>query len=93
MTGQKIIEWSQEELLIAILQVLLNAARTHPERGAHKKMLVDILGIGSTLELDPAIERLRESDFIVTSGIRFQITDKGVQHLEEQLNPRLGNSD
>jgi hypothetical protein len=79
-------EWTQDELRIAILQVLLAARIKKPSAGgASGKMLMDALQRTSIVELELALWYLRGNSYIETGERVFMITVAGVDYLGHQL--------
>lgn len=80
------LTWTEVELRVAVLQVLLAQRRKKPTSGgASGKMLMDILQVEIT-DVEFALWYLREKDFIETGERSFLITAKGLDYLTGELS-------
>jgi len=78
-------EWTQDELRIAILHVLLAARKRKPHGGgADAKMLMATLHV-SIIELDLAMVYMRERSYIQSDNRVFVITGIGMDYMSQQL--------
>jgi curved DNA-binding protein CbpA len=78
--------WSEVELRLAVLQVLLDAKRKKPQGGgASASMLMDCLGVELS-DLEYILWYLREKEYIKRDEIIFIITITGVDYLVDQLS-------
>jgi curved DNA-binding protein len=80
------IAWSEIDLRLAVLQILMEARRKKPQGGgASAKMLMDCLGVEIN-ELEYIIWYLREKRYIDREEAQFTITISGVDYLIDQLS-------
>jgi hypothetical protein len=81
------IAWSEVELRLAILQVLLTQRRQNPKSGgASGKMLLDCLNIDVITDIEFALWYLRERGLLEMGERVFMITANGLDYLTEQLS-------
>jgi curved DNA-binding protein len=79
------LSWSEIEIRLAILQVLLEARKKKPESGgASARMLMDCLNCGLD-EVQWPLWYLREKGYIIRGEAVFTITVKGVDYIIDQL--------
>jgi curved DNA-binding protein len=78
--------WSEVELRLSVLQVLLDAKRKKPQGGgASATLLMDCLGVELS-ELEYTLWYLREKNYIKREDVQFSITIAGVDYLIDQLS-------
>lgn len=78
--------WSEVDLRLAVLQILLDAKRKKPQiGGASAKMLMDCLGV-ELIDLEYMLWYLREKRYIDREEAQFTITIDGVDYLVDQLS-------
>lgn len=88
------LSWSEVELRLAVLQVLLEARRKRPQTGgASARMLMDCLNCQMG-DIEYVLWYLREKGYITRTESAFMISVQGVDYLIDQLtqtqplNPR-----
>lgn len=80
------LSWSEVELRLAVLQVLMEARRKRPQTGgASARMLMDCLNCNMG-DIEYVLWYLREKGFIMRTEANFMITVAGVDYLIEQLS-------
>lgn len=80
------LSWSEVEIRLAILQILLEARRKKPETGgASARMLMDCLNCGLD-EVQWPLWYLREKGYITRGEASFTITVEGVDYIIDQLS-------
>lgn len=80
------LSWSEVELRLAVLQVLLEARRKRPQTGgASAKMLMDCLNCNMT-DIEWTLWYLREKGHIARTEASFMISVAGVDYLVDQLS-------
>lgn len=80
------LSWSEVELRLAVLQVLMEAKRKKPQTGgASAKMLMDCLNC-SMGDIEYVLWYLREKNYITRTESAFIITIQGVDYLIDQLS-------
>ena len=84
-------EWykNDQELGLAILQVLYWIRHRNPLKGAADSMISDCLGLKGIFDIGPTLSSLRDSGYIKAGKPKFLLTDQGAQYLFEQL-PNFG---
>lgn len=81
------LTWSEVELRVAVLQILLAQRRKKPASGGCSgKMLMDVLQIDDVTEVEFALWYLREKSMIETGERVFMITAVGLDYLTAQLS-------
>ena len=89
--SQQELRWTEYELRIAILQVLLGIRIKSPHypplTSVSVKDLSDILHLGSAARelFDPPLRWLLDGNFVEMSGELYDVTDKGIEYLKEEL--------
>jgi hypothetical protein len=78
------LNWTQDELRIAFLQVLLASSLRDTDRRVTKEMVADILGV-SYQEIESTWTWLKHNDLIEFDSIGSIIAEKGVKYLHEQI--------
>ncbi len=80
-------EWfkNDQELGLAILQVLYGARRKNPLKGAADSLISDCLGLKGIFDIGSTLSSLRNSGYIKAGQAKFLITDHGLQYLFEQV--------
>lgn len=85
-TPKASLSWSEVELRLAVLQVLMEARRKKPQTGgASAKMLMDCLNCNMG-DIEYVLWYLREKGFITRTEASFMITIQGVDYLIDQLS-------
>lgn len=80
------LSWSEVELRLAVLQVLMEARRKRPQTGgASAKMLMDCLNCNMG-DIEYVLWYLREKGYISRTEAAFMITVVGVDYLIDQLS-------
>ncbi|MBI4533801.1 MAG: J domain-containing protein [Candidatus Melainabacteria bacterium] len=80
------LSWSEVELRLAVLQVLMEARRKRPQTGgASARMLMDCLNCNMG-DIEYVLWYLREKGYIARTEANFMITVSGVDYLIEQLS-------
>jgi len=80
------LSWSEVELRLAVLQVLMEARRKRPQTGgASAKMLMDCLNCNMG-DIEYVLWYLREKNYIARTEAAFMITVVGVDYLIDQLS-------
>jgi hypothetical protein len=82
--------WNDDELRLAILQVLHAASKRKPQGGASGIMLMDCLGLSDVIEIEAALKWLMDKGYIGPGERVFIITKDGKEYLLEQL-PQLSD--
>lgn len=81
------ISWSEIELRLAILNLLLEQRRKKPKSGGSSaKMMMDCLDIHDMAEIEYAIWYLREKGLIEAGERAFMITVQGVDYIIDTLS-------
>jgi hypothetical protein len=77
-------EWNENELRLAVLQVLLGARKISPQHGgATGKQLMDALQVDNVRAMEATIWYLRDKELLSTGEKVFQITANGVDYVEQ----------
>ena len=89
------MDWTENEMQIAILQVLLGARKQNPRSGnVSQNKLKETLHINNVVTMQKVMQEL--SDLVLIEKFRgdFHITANGVDYLEENLpsTKQTGNS-
>jgi len=80
------LSWTEVELRLAVLQVLMEARRKRPQTGgASAKMLMDCLNT-SMGDMEYVLWYLREKGYLMRTEMAFMITVMGVDYLVDQLS-------
>jgi len=80
------LSWSEVELRLAVLQVLMEARRKKPQTGgASAKMLMDCLNCNMG-DIEYVLWYLREKNYITRTESAFMITIQGVDYLVDTLS-------
>lgn len=80
------LSWSEVELRLAVLQVLMEARRKRPQvGGASGKMLLDCLNCSMT-DIEWTLWYLREKGYIIRTERDFMISVAGVDYIVDQLS-------
>lgn len=80
------LSWSEVELRLAVLQVLMEARRKRPQTGgASAKMLMDCLNCNMG-DIEYVLWYLREKGYISRTEAAFMISVVGVDYLIDQLS-------
>jgi hypothetical protein len=89
LLNQKMLkeEWykNDQELRLAILQVLYTLRQRNPLKRAADSMICDCLGIKGLFDIGPTLSSLSECGYIKADKPKYLITDQGVQYLLEQV--------
>jgi hypothetical protein len=86
-TALSIKDWfkNEQELRLAVLQVLYWLRLKNPLNGFTEPMILKCLGLEGIFDIGPPLTWLRENDYIRAGKTKFQITDAGTQYLLEQM--------
>lgn len=88
LTGEQKPEWTDAELQVAVLQVLLAARRKRQVcGGATVQMLCDCLAVEAASRIQNALKDLEDNGFVESSDLKWLITSKGIDQLMEILGP------
>jgi hypothetical protein len=80
------MDWTESEMQIAILQVLLAARKQNPRSGdVSQNKLKETLHINNVVTMQKVMQELSDLVLIEKFGGDFHITAKGVDYLEENL--------
>lgn len=80
------LSWSEVELRLGVLQVLMEARRKRPQTGgASARMLMDCLGCQMG-DIEYVLWYLREKGYVQRAEANFMITVQGVDYLVDQLS-------
>lgn len=80
--------WTDAELRVAVLQVLLAARRKRlVSGGATVQMLCDCLAVADVSRIQNALKDLEDNGCVENSELKWLITAKGVDQLIEILRP------
>lgn len=80
------LSWSEVELRLAVLQVLMEARRKRPQTGgASARMLMDCLNCNMG-DIEYVLWYLREKGYITRTEAAFMISVAGVDYLIDQLS-------
>ena len=86
-TNLRIKDWfkNEQELILAVLQVLYWLRPKNPLKGYTEPMILKCLALDGIFNIGPSLSWLRENGYIRAGKTKFRITDDGMRYLLEQM--------